>query len=229
MRRPLLPLAVLLFVLALPLPAAGVTGERPFVRDLWRASAHDPQKTWETCTIATIRIAASLASGRDRRADAARERRIYDELRAIRTSTYPALPRGLDAHQWAIGMSRYGPGRAYEVVTAASGDSALSLIARRLVQSGLAIGVEVAAGKHAWLVVGVRTDRDPRRGGEFRVLALRVSGPLYPLRRWRPDYDPPPGTWYDAAAFLRRFVPYSMNDDPRYRSRYVMVLPTLGA
>jgi hypothetical protein len=114
--------------------------------------------------------------------------------------------RGVDPQGFLAGLQQYvDPG--YAIVASPTFDAAVRSAVTRLRVTGQPVVLIVAAGRHAWVLTGFTATADPARTTRFRVVSVRVVGPLYG-RQSINGYDSPPDTSLSYAALRRFLLPY---------------------
>lgn len=186
---------------------------------LYRSGVFTTQKTWLWCTAAGIQIVRNLVQGTDDHTKAG-QRRYFDWMRKRNRYDLP-VTAGVDPQGWTAGMRRFVDDR-YRLVSSPTFKDALKLAAIRMRKTNLPVGVAVARGGHAWILVGFTATADPARTRDFRVTSVRVVGPLYG-RQSRNGYDMKPNTRLSTAQFKRfftswRYAPKRMIWDGRFVS-----------
>lgn len=186
---------------------------------LYRPGAFTTQKTWLWCTAAGIQILRNVVRGTDDHTKAG-QRRYFDWMRKRNRYALP-VTAGVDPQGWTAGMRRFVDDR-YRLVSSPTFKDALKLAAIRMRKTNLPVGVAVAHGGHAWILVGFTATADPARTREFRVTSVRVVGPLYG-RQSRNGYDMKPDTRLSTVQFKRfftswRYAPKRMIWDGRFVS-----------
>jgi len=73
--------------------------------------------------------------------------------------------------------------------------------------TGEPVGLIVAAGRHVWVLTGYSATADPAITADFRVVSVRVVGPLYG-RQSVNGYDPRPDTSLSYDAFRQFLLPF---------------------
>jgi hypothetical protein len=183
-------------------PASGAPdpGSR-FSFDVYRPGSYSEQSAWTWCTAASVQIIRNIARREGDHAPA-RQRRFFRYMRANNRFQQPGH-RGVDPHGFEAGLRHFVDDR-YRIVASHTYESAVRSAVTRLRQTGLPVALLVARGRHAWVLTGFTATADPRTTGSFRVLSVRVVGPLYG-RQSVDGYDPPPDTSLSFDA-LRRFL-----------------------
>jgi hypothetical protein len=175
------------FALGLPmlLALALVSGGRPapvsaassFTYDTYFWSAYERQVDLRTCTAASTAMMMNILNGRDLN---------FDQLAILRYSQprdalSDSVQRGTDPLGWsraATYFSRYTirpttyRWEAYDTEAAA-----LRRAAYQIARYGKAVGLLVQHGRHAVVMTGFTTTRNPLRGS-FKVTAIYYSDPL---------------------------------------------------
>jgi len=186
-------------------PAAG-----PFTLDLYRRGSYAMQATWWWCTAAAIEMLRNISL---HQADhsAADQARYFDYSHAHDSYAMPA-DEGVDLVGLQAGL-RHFVTSAYTLTASATYDAAVRGAVIRLRASGRPVVLVVDAGRHVWLLTGFTTTADPGSGSSFRVLSVRIVGPLYG-RQSANGYDPPPDTRLSYDALQRFLLPYHFKFGP---------------
>ena len=95
----------------------------------------------------------------------------------------------------------------YTLVASPTFDAAVRSAVTRLRQTREPVALIVSRGRHAWVLTGFTATADPARTTNFRVITVRVTGPLYG-RQSVNGYDAPPDTSLSYAAFRRFLLPF---------------------
>lgn len=186
-------------------PAAG-----PFTLDLYRRGIYAMQATWWWCTAATIEMLRNIGL---HQADhsSADQQRYFDYSHAHDSYVMPAR-EGVDLVGLQAGL-RHFVSSAYTLTASATYDAAVRSAVIRLRLSRRPVVLVVDAGRHVWMLTGFVATADPARGSPFRVLSVRIVGPLYG-RQSANGYDPPPDTRLSYEALGRFFLPYHFKFGP---------------
>ncbi len=177
--------------------------------DVYRPGVYSEQATWTWCTAASVQIARNIVFDRNDHASA-QQARYFAYMRAS-NRFQRTLHRGVDPLGFEAGMRRFVD-QDYTLVASPTFDAAVRSAVTRLRQTGMPVALIVARGRHAWVLTGFTATADPARTTKFRVLTVRVTGPLYG-RQSVNGYDAPPDTRLSYAALRRFLLPF------RFRTR----------
>lgn len=183
---------------------------RPFALDLYRRGTYAMQATWWWCTAASIEMLRNISL---HQADhsAADQARYFDYSHAYDSYVMPA-DEGVDLVGLQAGL-RHFVTSAYTLAASTTFDVAARTAVIALRRSGRPVVLVVDAGRHVWLLTGFTATADPRSGSPFRVLSVRIVGPLYG-RQSVNGYDPPPDTRLSYGALRRFLLPYHFKFGP---------------
>jgi hypothetical protein len=94
----------------------------------------------------------------------------------------------------------------YQLVSIPTFDEALTVAAEHIRATRRPVGLVMWEGRHAWVMSGFRSTRNPRNSDAFRVTGIRVLDPLYPYgsSTWGPS--PKPHQMLSRRALARQFV-----------------------
>lgn len=201
-----------------------VAASRAYAIDLGRRSDFVAQTNFVQCVGASMQMMLNMTRpGADR--TAATQRSLQ---RLARSWSGPnrlgRIRQGASVRGWSTGLNLMGAG-PYKVVGTDTLEEAMLVAARAIRSTGRPVGLLVWRGRHAWVMSGFRSTRDPLVAGA-RVTRAIVEDPLHPhgSSTWGPS--PAPGAALTMAEVGRQFV-------PRRRSafagnlggQYVLVLP----
>ncbi len=187
--------------------------------NLFRARTFVTQKTFKWCVAASVQMMVNIVRHRTDRSRATQARMI---AYAQRWDNGPyGEEGGTDVTGWIAALRHYGAGR-YRAVGATTAARALRVAATAMRQTGRPAGILVMEGKHAWVLHGFESRTDPRKDRRAQITAVRVSGPLYPVKQ-SGGYDPRPNSRMSARTLARFFQPTSVGE---LVGRYVVVIPT---
>jgi hypothetical protein len=154
--------------------------------DLYRSGVFTTQKTWRWCTAADVQIIRNVVRHQsDHSRDA--QQRYYRYMRNHNRYPIPAAD-GVDPAGWTAGLRHYVDDR-YRLVRSGSFSSALRSAVTALRRTNLPVGLLVARGNHAWVLVGFTATADPAVTSDFTVTSVRVVGPLWGLQSRTYGYD----------------------------------------
>ena len=204
--------------LAAALPSASAPGSTPsparaagpFTLDLYRRGIYAMQATWWWCTAASIEMLRNISL---HAADhsAADQKRYFDYSHAHDSYVMPA-DEGVDLIGLQAGL-RHFVTSAYALTASATYDAAVRSAVIRLRASRRPVVLVVDSGRHVWLLTGFTATSDPAGGSSFRILSVRIVGPLYG-RQSVNGYDPPPDTRLSYDALRRFLLPYHFKFGP---------------
>lgn len=178
--------------------------------DLYRRGIYAMQATWWWCTAATIEMLRNIAL---QQADhtAADQQRYFDYSHAHDSFAMPAS-EGVDLVGLQAGLRRF-VAAGYTLSASPTYDAALRTAILRLRLTGRPIVLVVDAGRHVWLLTGFTATADPAHGPDFRVVGVRIVGPLYG-RQSLNGYDPAPDTTLSYDALRHFLLPYHFKFGP---------------
>ena len=181
-----------------------------FSIDLYRPGVYAMQATWSWCTAASVQIIRNIARGESDHS-AARQGAYFDFMHA--RNRYVMAPKeGVDPKGFVAGLREFVDAR-YALVGSTTYENAVRSAVRRLRESRLPVALIVDRGRHAWVMTGFTATADPTAAANFRVISLRIVGPLYG-RQSTNGYDPPPNTSLSAGALRRYLTPYDFKFGP---------------
>ena len=128
---------------------------------------------------------------------------------------------------WPITLGQLGGGN-YKLLIDASLTDAMHDAATALRRTGKPVGLLVWKGAHSWVMTGFRSDKDPRKTSNFKVLGAFISDPYYPRhsRIWGQTMGPDTyRNWGDMAG---NFVPWKRTLEGKYPGRdgmFLLVVP----
>ena len=188
-----------------PSPAAAALPAWDGSIDLYRNGAFTTQKTWRWCTAADVQIMRNIVR---RQADHSRsaQERYYAYMRAH--NRYPVRAAdGVDPAGWTAGLRRFVDDR-YRLVASSSFRAAIRSAVTSLRRTNLPVGITVAHGSHAWVLVGFSATADPARTRDFTVTSVRVVGPLWGLQSRIYGYDMRPNRRLTRSQLRDFFTPW---------------------
>ncbi|MGZ6343784.1 MAG: hypothetical protein ACXWOW_00540 [Candidatus Limnocylindrales bacterium] len=203
----------------LAIAVGGRSPAGPITVDLYRRGVYAMQATWWWCTAATVEMMRNLVL---RQADhaAADQQRYFDYMHARDAYAMPAR-EGVDLVGLQAGLRHFVAPR-YTLSASPTYDAAVRRAVTRLRLTGLPVVLVVDRGRHVWLLTGFTATADPARSSGFRVVSVRIVGPLYG-RQSLNGYDPPPDTRLSYDALRRFLLPYHFKFSPTpWDRRYVV-------
>jgi len=184
--------------------AAGATPGGTVTFDVYRPGVYSMQATWTFCTAASVQIMRNIRLARTDHG-AVQQRQFFDYMRESNRYQHTGQ-RGVDPGGFLAGLRHFvDPG--FALVASPTFDAAVHSAVTRLRVSGEPVVLIVAAGRHAWVLTGFTATADPARTASFKVVSVRVVGPLYG-RQSVNGYDSPPDTSLSYAALRRFLLPY---------------------
>ena len=179
----------LLLVLALastfaPAPTAALV-TNGYTRDLYFSSGYERQVDSRTCTAAGTAMMMNFIAHRDLGLNQLSILRFEQPRDALNDR----VQRGSDPLGWSKATTYYsrytGRPTTYSWQAFSSEYAALKDAAARIARFGKPVGLVVQHGRHAVVMTGFKSNRNPNRG-DFRLLSIFVSDPygyrhvLYP-------------------------------------------------
>ncbi len=188
-----------------PVPAAGASPPGGLMSfDVYRPGAYSEQATWTWCTAASVQIIRNILF--DGAAHGGAEQgRFFASMRASNRYQQHAH-RGVDPQGFLAGLRRFAD-PDYALVASPTFDAAVHSAVTQLRLTGVPVALLVARGRHAWVLTGFSATADPASTSRFRVVSVRVVGPLYG-RQSINGYDSPPDTTLSYDAFRQFLLPY---------------------
>jgi hypothetical protein len=157
-----------------PAPAAAASS---FTYDTYFWSAYERQVDSRTCTAASTAMMMNILNGRDLNLD----QRAILSYSQPRDALSDSVQRGTDPLGWsraATYFSRYTiRPTTYRWEAYSTEAAALKRAAYQIARYGKAVGLLVQHGRHAVVMTGFTTTRNPLRGS-FKVTAIYYSDPL---------------------------------------------------
>ena len=173
--------------------------------DLYRSGVFTTQKTWRWCTAADVQIMRNIVHRQTDHSRAGQER-YWTYMRAHNRYAIPASD-GVDPAGWTAGLRRYVDDR-YRLVSSGSFRAAIRSAVTSMRRTNLPVGITVAHGGHAWILVGFTATADPARTTAFTVTSVRVVGPLWGLQSRTYGYDMRPDKRLTRSQFASFFTPW---------------------
>jgi hypothetical protein len=167
------------------------------------------------CVAAATQTMWNLVGGTTN-ATYARQKTLYHQIRLHNRYHYRSL--GNDVQGWAWALRRY-TGFAYTARFYASKDRAIGEIAAALDRTGHPVGITIHHGRHAWVVLGYRSQPDALDPTKRTVLGFYVNGPL-----GAGSSDPWRYQYLSMAAFRKVYGKYHESQRKViWENRYVLV------
>jgi hypothetical protein len=219
-------LAVASVLGAAPAPAAAAIPAWDGSINLYRDGVFTTQKTWRWCTAADVQIMRNIVR-RETDHSRAGQARYWDYMRDHNRYPIPASD-GVDPRGWTAGLRRFVDDR-YRLVASDSFKSALRSAVTALRRTNLPVGITVAHGTHAWVLVGFTATADPAATRRFTVTSVRVVGPLWGLQNRSYGYDMRPAKKLTRGQFRDFFTPWHYGPiRMAWEGDWVSVQPTGG-
>jgi hypothetical protein len=161
----------------IPARAVASGGDRGYVRDVYFAAGYERQIDSRTCTAGATAMMMNFLAGRD----LGLSQRSILRFEQPRDALNDRVQRGSDPLGWSRAATYYsrhtGRPTIFRWETYGSEAAALKAAAARIARLGKPVGLVVAHGKHAVVMTGFVSNRDPQRG-DFRLLAIFTSDPF---------------------------------------------------
>lgn len=205
---------------------------QPLSVDLYRTGAFVAQTNFVQCVGASMQMMLNLI-GPSIDTTAATQLRLFTLARSISDVTTAQstdgtvlhIGPGASAHEWAVGLTQVGAGD-YQVAALPSLQSALTVAARAMHETGRPVGLLVWQGQHAWVMDGFTSTADPSTDPGAQVTGARILDPLYPYPSGSWGQTPPPNSLLSVARLAQTFVPYRPHGRiVALRGRFVIVMP----
>lgn len=119
---------------------------------------------------------------------------------------------GVDLAGLLAGLRHFVDAR-YQLIAGRTFDAAVRAAVASIRRTRRPAALVVMNGHHVWLMTGFTASTDPARDPNFRVLSVRVVGPLYG-RQSVGGYDMPPDTRLSYAVFRQFLRPYHFKFGP---------------
>ena len=160
---------------AVPAPASA-WGWDGYTRDLYFAAGYERQVDGRTCTAAGTAMMMNFIARRDLGLNQLSILRFEQPRDALNDR----VQRGSDPLGWSKATTYYsrytGRPTTYSWQAFSSEYAALKDAAARIARFGKPVGLVVQHGRHAVVMTGFKSNRDPNRG-DFRLLSIFVSDP----------------------------------------------------
>jgi hypothetical protein len=206
-------LALALFTGGAP---ARVSAASSFTFDTYFPSAYERQVDSRTCTAASTAMMMNILSGRDLNLNQ------YSILRYSqpRDALNDSVQRGTDPLGWARAATYFSGyttrPTTYMWEAYASEATALKRAAHQIAKYGKAVGLLVQHGRHAVVMTGFTSTRNPLKGS-FKVTAIYYSDPLGTRHSYVSAADSPLNSYRELDAT-------PAYDDAWY-GKYVIIVP----
>jgi hypothetical protein len=216
-RRLALALPVLLtlavFTSGAPAPA---TAASSFTYDTYFWSAYERQVDSRTCTAASTAMMMNILAGRDRN---------FNQLTILRyaqprDALNDRVQRGSDPLGWSRAATYFSKDTirptTYRWEAYSSEDAALKRAAYQIARYGKAVGLLVQHGRHAVVMTGFTSTRNPLRGS-FRMTGVFYSDPLGSRHAYATAANSPLDTYLELDA-TREY-------DKAWYGKYIVIVP----
>ena len=192
----------------------------PFKMDLYFGSGYERQVDGRTCTAASTAMMLNFISGRDLRLSQMSILRYAQPRDALNDATQ----RGSDPLGWSRALTYYAPRTdlefTYKWEAYGSESAALRRAASQIAVTGKPVGLVVAKGRHAVVMTGFESTRDPRTGN-------------YTLTHvWISDPNASSHTRYTASGSpLEKYLELDATPsyDRAWYGKYVVIVPQISA
>jgi hypothetical protein len=181
-----------------------------FGMDLYRRGIYAMQATWWWCAAASVEMARNIILGQADHSSADQQR-YFEYMHAHDVYSMPQR-EGVDLVGLLVGLRHFVDAR-YQLIAGRTFDAAVRAAVASIRRTRRPAALVVMNGHHVWLMTGFTASADPARDPNFRVLSVRVVGPLYG-RQSVGGYDMPPDTRLSYAAFRRFLMPYHFKFGP---------------
>ena len=223
-RRPLGALFAGLLAVTIA-PTVSAAPSSSYQLDLGERADYVGQTNLVQCVGASMQMMLNMMSPRDDRT-AATQLRLQRLARAWSgPSRNGRIRKGASVRGWARGLTIEGGG-PYQVVGKDKIQEALLTAARAMRSTGRPVGLLVWRGRHAWVMSGFRSTKDPLMPGA-RVTAAIVEDPLHPYgdsTTW--GRSPRPGEALSVGELGTQFVRRRQSSlSPSLSGKFVVVLP----
>jgi Peptidase_C39 like family len=175
-RRLALAIPLLLLVLGAAAPPRASEAATTYTRDLYFSAGYERQIDGRTCIPASTAMMMNFIARRDLNLNQRTILRFAQPRDALRDS----VQRGSDPLGWAKAATAYsiytGKKTTYQWEAYSSEAAALNRAATLIAKYGKPVGLLVQHGKHAIVMTGFTSTRNPARGN-FRLLKVIYSDP----------------------------------------------------
>ena len=212
--------------LATPAPAAALSAWYGII-NVYRDGVFTTQKTWYYCTASDVQIIRNIVFREDDHSRAGQDR-YFEYMRRHMRYDIP-VKHGVDPAGWTAGMRRFVDDR-YRLVREDRFKPLLRKAVKALRLTNLPVPLFVDHGNHGWVLHGFSATADPAVTNDFKVLTVRVTGPLWGRQNRTYGYDMPPNKKLTRAQ-LRDFVTRWHYGPIRmvYEGEFLAILPTGSA
>jgi len=157
--------------------------------NLYRTGVFTTQKTWYYCTAADVQIIRNIVRHEDDHSRAGQDR-YFNYMRDHMRYNIP-VKQGVDPAGWTAGMRHFVDDR-YRLVRSATFTSLIRSAVKALRRTNLPVALFVDHGNHGWVLHGFSATADPAVTNDFKVLSVRVTGPLWGRQNRTYGYDMKP-------------------------------------
>ncbi|HTG41142.1 MAG TPA: hypothetical protein VK697_05945, partial [Methylomirabilota bacterium] len=185
-------------------------------RDLYFAAGYERQVDGRTCTAAGTAMMMNFIARRDLGLNQLSILRFEQPRDALNDR----VQRGSDPLGWSKATTYYsrytGRPTTYSWQAFSSEYAALKDAAARIARFGKPVGLVVQHGRHAVVMTGFKSNRDPNRG-DFRLLSIFVSDPYGYRHVLYPAADAPLNRYFELDA--------TTTYDRLWYGKYITVAP----
>jgi hypothetical protein len=216
-RRLALALPVLLALAVFTSGAsAPATAASSFTYDTYFWSAYERQVDSRTCTAASTAMMMNILAGRDRNFNQLTILRYAQPRDALNNR----VQRGSDPLGWSRAATYFSKytirPTTYRWEAYSSEDAALKRAAYQIARYGKAVGLLVQHGRHAVVMTGFTSTRNPLRGS-FRMTGVFYSDPLGSRHAYATAANSPLDTYLELDA-TREY-------DKAWYGKYIVIVP----
>ena len=198
-----------------PSPSPSPTPSPTFGLNVYRTGAWGRQYSSDQCTAAATQMMINMIRGRQN-ASTVLQANIYRYARN-HDMLAPSSP-GSDPAGWAAALRKFGGG-SYHVRSYGGREAALRAAATAIRATGRPVGILAKHGRHAWVMTGFTSTKDPAMTVTFSVTTAYMSGPLA-------DKDPRPNRQLWRPSVNANFTVYLERDGwLGWVGKYVLVMP----
>jgi hypothetical protein len=157
--------------------------------NLYRTGVFTTQKTWYYCTAADVQIIRNIVYHQGDHSRAGQDR-YFAYMRDHMRYRIP-VRQGVDPAGWTAGMRRFVDDR-YRLVRSETFTSLIRSAVKSMRRTNLPVALFVDHGNHGWVLHGFTATADPAVTNDFKVLSVRVTGPLWGRQNATYGYDMKP-------------------------------------
>jgi len=200
---------------------AASTPSTAFHMDLYRPGVFVTQYRWTWCVGASSQMMLNIILGTN---NTTKDRQRQLVQYAMNNDGFPdSNTGGSDATGFANALNNFGGG-SYRVVLSTNYRQAVRRAVKSMRATGKPVGLLVMGGRHAWVLSGFESTRDPKGTHDFEVTNVYVLGPLYPKEQ-KGYFDRPPDTRLTFSQFRTPFHVFDDPDSPQFANYWVTVNP----